>query len=96
MTIAGWLTCLVAAALSGCAMFTCEPVTIVVAQKNEWRRLESQFLGLRTSEVGRVVETRQDVLLREYRVKAESGQWYRIPEAEWRAAEVGKPLDVCP
>ena len=86
---------LIAAALSGCAAVTCQPVTIVVAEKSERGRLEGQFRGLRTDEIGRVVEERQETFVREYWVKATDGQWYRVPEAGWRAAEVGKPFEAC-
>ncbi len=84
-----------AACLSGCATVTCKPVAIVVAEKSERGRLEGQFQGLRTSETGGVVEERRETFMREYWVKATDGQWYRISEADWKAAEVGKSLEVC-
>ncbi len=90
------LPCLIAVAiLSGCAVFNCEPATVVVAQKGEGARLERQSRGVRVNEIGRVVESYQDVVVREHWVKATSGRWYRVSEAAWAAAEIGKPLEVC-
>lgn len=82
-------------AISGCATFTCDPVTIVVAEKAAATRLERQFRGLRVNEIGRVVEDHREVLVREHRVRATSGEWHRIAEADWRATEVGSQLEVC-
>ena len=86
---------LLAAAVSGCASFACEPATIVVAEKQEWTRLERQFRGLRVNELGRVVEDHREVLVREHWVRAPTGRWYRLSEADWRATEVGEKLEVC-
>lgn len=86
---------LLAAAMSGCATFVCEPSTIVVAEKREWTRLERQFRGLRVNEIGRVVEDHREVLVKEHWVRAPTGPWYRLAEADWRATEVGEKLEVC-
>lgn len=84
-----------AVAVSGCAALICERATVVVAEKGEWMRLEPRFRGLRVDELGRVVESYQDVLVREHWVRAPSGHWYRVSEADWRGAEVGQRLEVC-
>ena len=86
---------LLVAAMSGCATFVCEPSTIVVAEKREWTRLERQFRGLRVNEIGRVVEDHREVLVKEHWVRAPTGQWYRLSEADGRATKVGEKLEVC-
>lgn len=58
-----------AAALHGCASITCAPVTIVVADKDERPRLQSEPRGLRTDELGRLKEQRREVIVPEYWVR---------------------------
>jgi hypothetical protein len=82
-------------ALPGCAELTCAPATIVVDRKEERTRLDSEFRGVTTDPLGRVGEQRRDRLVAEYWVQDREGRWYRVPEAEWRAAEPGRPLQVC-
>lgn len=84
-----------AAALAGCASLACAPVTVVVAAKDERLRLQSEPRGLRTDELGRVKEQRREVIVPEYWVRDRQGSWYRVGEAEWRAAEPGQPMTLC-
>jgi len=84
-----------AAALGGCASLACAPVTIVVADKDERPRLQSEPRGLRTDELGRLKEQRREVIVPEYWVRDREGRWYRVGEAEWRAAEPGHPMTLC-
>jgi hypothetical protein len=84
-----------AAALGGCASLTCAPVTIVVAARDERPRLLSEPRGLRTDELGRLKEQRREVIVPEYWVQDREGRWYRVGEAEWRAAEPGQPMALC-
>ena len=94
---ADWIMALIATllALGGCATLACEPVSIVVAGKEERPTLVSQPRGLRTDELGRVKEERRDSIGHEYWVRDGDGHWFRVSEAQWPAAEVGQPLQVC-
>ena len=83
------------AVLGGCATLACTPVSIVVAGKEERPTLVSQSRGLRTDELGRVKEDRRDSIGHEYWVRDGDGHWYRVSQAEWQAAEPGRPLQVC-
>lgn len=89
------LTVTLAAALAACASLACAPVTVVVAAKDERPRLQSEPRGLRTDELGRLKEQRREVIVPEYWVRDREGRWYRVGEAEWRAAEPGQPLALC-
>ena len=51
--------------LDGCAGVTCTPVVIVVAEKDERPRLQSEPRGLRTDELGRVKEQHREVIVSE-------------------------------
>ena len=83
-------------ALGGCATTPlCAPVTITVAAKEQRTRMHSELQGLRTTETGRVVEVYRDVFVREYWLKDAQGRWDQVSEAAWRAAEVGRPAEVC-
>lgn len=79
----------------GCAGLGCAPATIVVARKQARSQLRSEPRGLRTDERGRVSEIRRQVIVTDYWVQDSEGRWYRVSEATWRAAEPGRPLDVC-
>jgi len=83
------------AALDGCAGVACAPATIVVADKDERLRLQSELRGLRTDELGRVKEQRREVIVSEYWVRDRGGQWHRVGESAWRAAEPGQSMQVC-
>ena len=86
---------LAALGLAGCATLACEPATITVAAKEQRTRLEREFRGVTTDQLGRVAERWQDVPVREYWVKDPDGRWYRVSEAAWRTATVGESLEVC-
>ena len=83
------------AALGGCAGVACDPVTIVVARKDERSQLRSEPRGMRTDERGRVTEVRREVIVTDFWVADGEGRWYRVPAAAWRAAAPGQPLQVC-
>jgi hypothetical protein len=80
---------------AGCAGVACDPVTIVVARKDERSQLRSEPRGMRTDEQGRVSEVRREVIVTDYWVADGEGRWYRVPEAAWRAVAPGQPLPVC-
>jgi hypothetical protein len=83
------------ALLGGCASVACEPATIVVARKDERSQLASEPRGLRTDERGRVSEVQRQVIVTDHWVQDGEGRWYPVPEAAWRAAEPGQPIQVC-
>jgi hypothetical protein len=94
----GSATCVVAAlvlalVLPGCAAVACRPTRIVVVNKDERVRPESS-LGLRTTETGRL-EEKPPALVREYRVQAEDGTWYRVSAAQFEAARPDGVLEIC-
>ena len=86
---------LVAFLLAGCATFTCEPVTVVVARKEERVRLDTTPGGVRETETGRVKEVERMARVREFWVQSETGSWYRVSAEQLRAAEIGRPMEVC-
>lgn len=86
---------LLASLLAGCATFTCKPVTVVVARKEERVRLDTTPGGLRTTETGRVEEVERMARVREFWVQSETGAWYRVSAEQLRAAEIGRPMEVC-
>lgn len=81
--------------LGGCATFACDPVTIVVAEKDERIRLESRVRGVRVDPLGRVREDREEVVVREYWVRDPEGRWSRVDAERWRAVEAGGTVEVC-
>lgn len=81
--------------LAGCAMVSCRATPVTVAQKEERTRLESEFRGVRTDQLGRVQELRRDVVVHEFWIKADDGDWFRVSEAVWRAVKAGESLEVC-
>ena len=82
-----------ALALAGCAGVSCRPTRIAVVDKDERVRAEPS-LGLRTTETGRL-EEKPASLVREYRVRADDGTWYRVSAAEFEAAQPGGTLEIC-
>ena len=83
-------------ALAGCAVFVCHPVTVTVANKKELARLETVPGAMRTTETGRLEEdVRQSRTVREYWVQTREGTWYRVSAEQFRAAEVGRALEIC-
>ena len=83
------------ATLDGCAGVACTPTPIVVAEKDERPRLQSEPRGLRTDELGRVKEQRREVTVSEYWVRDRDGRWYRVAESSWRGVQPGQSLEVC-
>ena len=79
---------------SGCAYLTCDPLTITVARKQEYGRLEMPVRGYQ-SVAGRLEPIRQPTPTWEHWVQADGGAWYRVSAEEYRAAEVGQPVRVC-
>jgi len=91
------LTLLLAAAMlvQGCASAACTPVSVVVERKEERTRVRTESRGVRTGGTGAVVEDRRDVVVPEYWVLGQDSRWYLVSEADWRAAEPGRPLSLC-
>lgn len=81
--------------LAGCASIPCTLKTIVVAKKDARVRLERIVSGLRTTPFDRVEEVRTEIPVREYWVQAQDGSWHRLLAAEFKAAQVDKPLEIC-
>jgi hypothetical protein len=81
--------------LDGCAGVACTPAIIVVAEKDERLRLQSEPRGLRTDELGRVKEQRREVIVSEYWVRDPDGRWYRVTRSAWQGVELGQSLRVC-
>src|SRR5215471_13987729 len=77
----------------GCAALACRPTRIVVVDKEERVRPEPS-LSLRTTETGRL-EEKPPTLVREYRVQADDGTWYRVSDAQFEAARPGAALEIC-
>ena len=82
-------------AAAACATAPCEPVTVTVADKKEYGRLDTAFRGYRTAADGRLEEVREPVPVREYWVKGDDGTWYPVSPDSFRAAEPGQPIRVC-
>ena len=83
-------------ALAGCTVFVCRPVTMIVANKKELARLETVPGAIRTTETGRLEEdVRQSRTVREYWVQAREGTWHRVSAEQFRAAEIGRALEIC-
>ena len=83
-------------ASGGCAFFTCEPITVTVARKQEYGRLETPFRGYQTTPSGGLEPITEPTLAWQYWVQAEGGPWYRVSAEEYRTAEPGQPIRVCP
>lgn len=90
--IAGALLLLLVAS---CSVLACRPLTIVVVQKEEGVRLESMPQGIRTTETGRLEEGRRTEIVRDHWVRGEDGTWYPVTDNRYRAAAVGRPLELC-
>jgi hypothetical protein len=87
---------LAAAALSsGCASVGCDPVTVVVASKDQHSELRGEPRGLRTDERERLRVIERQVIVTRYWVADTEGRWYHVPEDAWRLAEPGQSLHVC-
>ena len=84
-----------ASLVAACSVPTCEPVPVIVAQKEERERLEVVARGVGTSPTGNVEEIRVPQVVREYWVRAQDGTWYRVSEERYRAVEVGGSVESC-
>ncbi len=89
----GWLS--IAMFVGGCASLACRPLTIDVAKKEERPRVDTIYSGARTTGGGALEEVRTPVVVRDYWLQAKDGTWYRVPEDRFRAAEAGRPLEIC-
>lgn len=89
------LSLTLAALSSGCASVGCDPVTVVVARKDARSELRGEPRGLRTDERERLRVIERQVIVTRYWVEDTDGRWYHVPEAAWRLAEPGRPLQVC-
>jgi hypothetical protein len=79
----------------GCALFTCQPISVVVAEKQERRRVDVTPTGFRTDETGRVEEVETVRVAPTYWVRSREGRWYSVTAAEFQAAQVGQEVKVC-
>ena len=80
--------------LSGCAGLSCQQTSITVAKKEERGRLETVPRGY-TTETGRLEELRRPEIVRDYWVQDATGTWHRVSLEQYRAVEVGRPLELC-
>jgi len=80
---------------AACASVTCRPLSITVAEKQEYARLEMVPRGMETTGSGRLEVQRSPEIVREYWVRAEDGTRYRVPLEKFQEAEVGRPLEIC-
>ena len=81
--------------VASCASFTCRPLTVVVADKQERAWLQRVPSGFRTTETGRLEEDQRAEIVRDYWVRAQDGRWYPVPLDRYRSAEVGGSIEVC-
>ena len=94
--MAGASACLVGFGLTGCAALDCTPMSIVVTQKEERARVANLSQGLyRTTETGRLAPAQAPGVVREYWVRADGGEWYRVGADQFDAAAVNHPLELC-
>ena len=80
---------------AGCASPVCDPVTIVVAGKKDYGRLDTVPGGFQTSGSGRLEEIQVPVAVREYWVQSSDGKWFRVPPEQYEAAAIDQPLRLC-
>ena len=66
-----------------------------MAAKEERARLDMVPRGVETTGTGRLDVLRAPEIVRDYWVRAEDGTWYRVSLDKFRAAEVGRPLELC-
>jgi len=93
LTVSGRLLALFLAA--GCGPLICDRLTIVVAQKEEYGRLDTTAGGFRTTATGRLEEVQVPTPVREYWVRSDDGSRYRVSADQYRAAEINHPIRVC-
>lgn len=80
---------------AACASFACRPLSVTVAEKEERARLDMVPRGVQTTETGRLDVLRAPEIVRDYWVWAEDGTWYDVSSDKFRAAEIGRPLELC-
>ncbi len=66
-----------------------------MAAKEERARLDMVPRGVETTGTGRLEDLRAPEIVRDYWVRTEDGTWYRVSLDKFRAAEVGRPLELC-
>ena len=93
--VLGAVWSVLASLVAACSVVTCEPVPVIVAQKEERERLEMVSRGVRTSPTGSVEEIRVPEVVREYWVRGQDGTWYRVLADRFRAMEVGDSVKLC-
>jgi len=87
---------LVGIGLLGCTTLACQPATIVVAQKEERARVGNVSQGLyRTTGTERLEPVEAPGVVREYWVRSDRGDWYRVSADVFAAADVDRFLEVC-
>ena len=91
---ATWILTVLILALSGCASFSCQRVSIEVVKKEERARLEAVPRGY-TTETGRLEELRRPEIVRDYWVQAADGAWHPVSLETYQVAEAGQPLEIC-
>jgi hypothetical protein len=87
-----------AALLADCAGLACAPAAVAVADKDTRAELRREPRGIRSEADdarGRAGFVHRQVIATEYCVRDREGQWCRVPESAWRAAEPGQPIQVC-
>lgn len=67
----------------------------MVADKEERSWLERVPGGIRTTETGRLEEGRRTEIVRKYWARAQDGTWYPVSLEQYRAAEIGRALELC-
>jgi hypothetical protein len=83
-------------AFAGCSTFACQPSRVSVANKREMARLQTVPGAMRTTETGRIEEdVRQSQIARDYWVQDREGTWHPVSAEQYRAAEVGRELEIC-
>jgi len=82
--------------LAGCAALACQPMTIVVAQKEERAHVGNVSQGLyRATGTERLEPVQAPGVVREYWVRSDRGEWYRVSADQFTAAQIDHPLDLC-
>jgi hypothetical protein len=79
----------------GCALFTCQPITVVVAEKQARQRVDLTPTGFRTDETGRVEEVETVRVVPTYWVRSQEGRWYSVAAAKFETTQVGQTIEVC-
>ena len=81
--------------IGGCAALACRPTPITIAAKDERSRLEARpGLPRTTADQGMAEEVRP-TLVREFWVRSDGGQWYRISERQYKTVNIGQSIEVC-